>query len=491
MTLPQKLKMLASATTAIFNADGQVDVSLLTAELAKVQLQPPLDSTLVTTAQEALQNLNTIREYEARPEVVPPSLLAPWFNIAYSLHDPEVRPLLDLQSPLFISILEEVLAVFLGSGQRDLLSLPSDTCLGKEANDFCGETQCTDALAKKPTSDAFDTCGQTACTRNRISFHVLHNNISDRPRANICSLGCGLPFLPVTGCDASKQRYGRCRGCQYSTHLACLNKLFDKGKYAFIPGERAHILCSECLSASPQLLVTLLRAIDAASGRPLEWLAVLPTHRTKKAERYLQRVQNIAKGFAYSADKVSDPTCLAFAGDYTVSDEEDSDEEDAAVTATPPRLLHPEALRQKQIRAALLSSVRKPARPASSRTTSEAGDSQAPRDQELSPAKPLQAQLSALTLSTQPVPQAPGKYIPPHLQPQPPARASNPIQPPAPVAAAPHPLSFGTAVSDPAATFGTAVRDVENAEFRELMASEVSRSVRQVRSKVTSATNTS
>ncbi|KAK3278612.1 hypothetical protein CYMTET_13452 [Cymbomonas tetramitiformis] len=326
---------------------------------------------------------------------------------------------------------------------------------------------------------------QNSRARNRISFHLIHNNIGDRPRTDVCSLACALSYMPISGRSAEKHTYSRCRGCQYSTHISCLNKLFDEGMYAFLPGERTHTLCSECLISSPQLVVTWLRAMDQASGRRLDWLAILPTHRTVEGERYLNRVANVAKDFHYSK-LAENPTCIAFADDYEGSAEEDEIEEPAAI-ATPPRILHPEAERKTALRAALLTTVRKPTRPSSSRTTSEAGDSQAPHDQAPSPLRSLPAHFASLAVQqSQEVPAAVGKYIPPHMQlSQPAARAANPLHPQLPHP--PHPVESAAAGAhlphpaapiDPAGVFGHGIREVESQELRDLLVAEVTKAVR-------------
>ncbi|KAK3282091.1 hypothetical protein CYMTET_10150 [Cymbomonas tetramitiformis] len=83
--------------------------------------------------------------------------------------------------------------------------------------------------------------------------------------------------------------------------------------------------------------------MDQASGRRLDWLTILPTHRTAEGERYLNRVANVAKDFHYFK-LVENPTYIAFADDYDGSAEEDEIGGPVAI-ATPPRMLHPEAER--------------------------------------------------------------------------------------------------------------------------------------------------
>ncbi|KAK3268165.1 hypothetical protein CYMTET_23317 [Cymbomonas tetramitiformis] len=222
--------------------------------------------------------------------------------------------------------------------------------------------------------------------------------------------------------------------------------------------------------------------MDAASGRPLEWLAVLPTHHSETENRYYNRLVGSAKQFNFGPAS-SPPMSVAFADDYEESEEE---EEATAVTATPPRVQHPEVARKHELRQALLSSIRKPKRMGSA-TTSEAGDSQQARDQEPSPVRELPFKFANLTVRPVEPEVAPvGKYVPPPLQAlQPLARAANPLasrssaQLDAAVrAAAAIPLPpEGGAPGDTAGAFGGEVRDLENADVRDTLASEVRNSV--------------
>ncbi|KAK3256477.1 hypothetical protein CYMTET_34389 [Cymbomonas tetramitiformis] len=109
---------------------------------------------------------------------------------------------------------------------------------------------------------------------------------------------------------------------------------------------------------------TILKSYGSGLRSPsrLDWLAILPTHRTAEGEHYLNRVANVAKDFNYS-QLAENPTCIAFADDYEGTAEEDEEDEQAAI-ATPPRILHPEAERKKTMRAALLTTDSAPIDPA-------------------------------------------------------------------------------------------------------------------------------
>eukprot|EP00854_Cymbomonas_tetramitiformis_P003800 gene3800-biopygen3742 len=85
--------------------------------------------------------------------------------------------------------------------------------------------------------------------------------------------------------------------------------------------------------------------MDAAHGRRLTWLSILPTHRTDKAERSLNRILNVTRDFRFQGpNRDDDPTCLALANDYSGSAAEEEEEEVAR--ATPPHVLQPEATRK-------------------------------------------------------------------------------------------------------------------------------------------------
>ncbi|KAK3268164.1 hypothetical protein CYMTET_23316 [Cymbomonas tetramitiformis] len=187
--------MLLPSTTGILNKDAQVDAKLLDAAHNKISLKPLLSSKILATTRAAFERLAAVREYELRPTVVPPEFLLPWSQLAATVHDPTLRPLLDSQAPELISIIEEVLTVYMGCQQREFSGVSMDSCIGWESNAFCRNTD-SGGIAKREASSAlFDTCGYTDCVRSRVSYHMIHNNLSDRPRTNVCSLGMSLPLF--------------------------------------------------------------------------------------------------------------------------------------------------------------------------------------------------------------------------------------------------------------------------------------------------------
>ncbi|KAK3238829.1 hypothetical protein CYMTET_51197 [Cymbomonas tetramitiformis] len=290
--------MLAKSTSGIFNEGAKVGAALLGAALRNINLKPPLRPEILHTVREALAGSSKIREFAIRVEaVVPPFLLQPLFQLARtrvsaaratgSVAAPSVRPQVIAKHP-----------------QPYLTRVTRTTACGFIPSD-----------AQRPRRSA------------------AHQHVQ---------LGYEIPFMPAGDCYAERRSYGRCRGCQYSTHVQSLNKLYDEGMHAPQPCGRPHLLFSECLMASPQLLVTCLRAVDAASGRPLEWTTILPTHRTKRANRYFDRLVGAAAAFTFGLAAVA-PAAVALTGDH--EEPAGAEEGICAATAPLPRALHPEPAR--------------------------------------------------------------------------------------------------------------------------------------------------
>ncbi|KAK3254742.1 hypothetical protein CYMTET_36051 [Cymbomonas tetramitiformis] len=353
----------------------------------------------------AIKSLDAFRAAELRPEPVEKELVDQWRSVSETVHKPDVTAALDTNMPKVRGLVEQILTAYFADRRGELRGAATRiTCPCLEGYDLCGETECTVASLRKPTSTTFGTCGQEHA-RFKPSTHLARGHVM-RGRRNVCGVS-QLIEQPAGECDMAQRSYVHCRCCRFVLHRACAARLYVDSYYAFMPGDKAHILCSRCLLLSPQLIPAIVEGMEAARGGSIDHLVILPNHARGAEDAYYGRVLEMP---------LEGPP-LAYPGEYDELVTEDVPLH-AAGSGTPCHTLsqlHPVQQQLQTLREGLLNSIQRTkaagnTTPAISDTDSQLGDVQ-----EASPFRLLPHALDELRLQQAVEPTAPAeeKYVPP------------------------------------------------------------------------------
>ncbi|KAK3240811.1 hypothetical protein CYMTET_13000 [Cymbomonas tetramitiformis] len=449
----------------ILTDTGTLDVSRACEFMTAATLgnKEPKLAGFVTAVTAAIQSLYAFRAAELRPEPVETELVERWRSVSTTLHNPDLATVLEANMPEVRGLVEQILTAYFADRRGKLRGAAMRiTCPCLEGSDLCGETECTVASLKKPTSTTFGTCGQQHA-RFKPSTHLARGDVT-RGRRNVCGVS-QLIEPPACECDMATRSYVHYRCCRFVLHRACAARLYVDSNYAFMPGDKAHILCSRCLLLSPQLIPAILEGMETARGGSIDHLVILPNHARGAEDTYYGRVLEMT---------LEGPP-LAYPGVYDELVTEDVPLH-AADSGTPSHTLsqlHPVQQQLQTLREGLLNSIQRTTAvgnpsPATSDTDSQLGDVQ-----QASPFRLLPHALGELRLQHAADPVAPTeeKYVPPGRRttqaPNKPTHKSD-----APAGA----IGGATKYPNP---FDDQVANPQSAAFQEFLANEATRLQRE------------